>query len=397
MACVGVPILGLMSLPAPIRSRYRRPSILAPLNLAAYLIWLAVVLQSAPPQRLASGDGHVWIGGLSLLAMLVLFVAHTLSQRTPSLRRSLMLVLLQAAATLLAGFMLRDGWAGVLLIVVVAQLALLLPPRPTLAIMLGLNALLLCHEWLLGAQLASAAIALLPLLAFQAFAALTAHYQASAERARDELGQLNAQLLATQALLDESARNEERLKLSRELHDVAGHKLTALKLNLALLARDPTLRERAEIRTATSLAHELLDDIRAVVSQLRQHDGIELRAALEALIQPIPGPRFALQVDDDARPPSVQAAETLLRCAQESITNALKHGQPKLISLHCQRIDEQIQLCIRDDGSSQPTLVAGNGLTGMRERLEAMGGDLRVTANPGRGVELIAQLPATSR
>jgi len=368
--------------------------VLGPLSLAAYVTWLAIALRSISPERLVAGDVRFWIGSLSLLAMLVLFVAHTLSQRAPSLRRSLVLILLQAAAALLAGFMLRDGWTGVLLIVVAAQLALLMPAMRTMAIMLALNLVLLYQWWLLDAHLGSVALELLPLLAFQAFAALTAHYQSDAEHSRDELAQLNAQLLATQALLDEGTRNEERLKLSRELHDVAGHKLTALKLNLALLARDPALRERAEISTATLLAHELLDDIRAVVSQLRRHDGIELRAALEALIRPIPGPRFTLQVDEDARPPSMQAAETLLRCAQESITNALKHGQPRLISLHCQRTDGRIQLRIRDDGSSQPTLVAGNGLTGMRERLEALGGDLRVAANAERGVELIARLPA---
>jgi len=376
------------------RNRHRRTSVLGPLSLAAYVTWLAIALRSISPERLVAGDVRFWIGSLSLLAMLVLFVAHTLSQRAPSLRRSLVLILLQAAAALLAGFMLRDGWTGVLLIVVAAQLALLMPAMRTMAIMLALNLVLLYQWWLLDAHLGSVALELLPLLAFQAFAALTAHYQSDAEHSRDELAQLNAQLLATQALLDEGTRNEERLKLSRELHDVAGHKLTALKLNLALLARDPALRERAEISTATLLAHELLDDIRAVVSQLRRHDGIELRAALEALIRPIPGPRFTLQVDEDARPPSMQAAETLLRCAQESITNALKHGQPRLISLHCQRTDGRIQLRIRDDGSSQPTLVAGNGLTGMRERLEALGGDLRVAANAERGVELIARLPA---
>jgi len=384
-----------MPLSAPSsRSGYRRPSVLGPLSLAGYITWLAIALRAISPERLIAGDGRAWIGGFSLLAMLALFVAQTLNHRVPSLRRSLVLVLLQGAAVLLAGFMLRDGWTGVLLIVVAAQLAPLLPTMRTMVIMLVFDLVLLYQWWLLDAHLGSVALELLPLLAFQAFAALTAHYQSDAEHSRDELAQLNAQLLATQALLDEGTRNEERLKLSRELHDVAGHKLTALKLNLALLARDPALRERTEISTSTQLAHELLDDIRAVVSQLRQHDGIELRAALEALIRPIPGPHFSLQIDEDARPPSMQAAETLLRCAQESITNALKHGQPRLISLHCQRSEGHILLRIRDDGSSQPSLVAGNGLNGMRERLEALGGDLRVAAQAERGVELIARLPA---
>jgi signal transduction histidine kinase len=227
----------------------------------------------------------------------------------------------------------------------------------------------------------------------QIFAVAMVHYAGSLERARDELALVNTQLLATRALLDETARAEERLKLSRELHDVAGHKLTALKLNLARLAREVPVGVREDVEVAARLADELLDDVRAVVGELRKHDGIDLRAAIEALIAHIPGPRFVIDVADDARAGSVHTAETLLRCAQEGITNALRHGRPTTITVACRRHHASVELCVRDDGSAAPHIRFGNGLTGMRERIEGAGGRLAVKPAEGRGVELVASLP----
>ena len=87
--------------------------------------------------------------------------------------------------------------------------------------------------------------------------------------------QTNAHLLATRSLLEESARDHERLRLARELHDVAGHKLTALKLNLTALERSGDARRANLDQRASQLATELLDDIRGVVAQIRQHDGLD--------------------------------------------------------------------------------------------------------------------------
>jgi signal transduction histidine kinase len=239
-------------------------------------------------------------------------------------------------------------------------------------------------------------IILLPVGGFQAFAVLTMHYSLTSEAARAELGEVNAELLATRRLLEESARSAERLKLSRELHDVTGHKLTALKLNLAQLVRDPTLAAREEVRLSAELADELLSDIRAVVGELRVHDGIDLGEALQALVQSIPGTRFTIELDPLARVDQIATAETLLRCAQEGITNALRHGRAKSIELRCHRIGERLELCVTDNGAERPTLRFGNGLTGMRERLEAQGGSLDVGPAQGRGVRLVATLPVSA-
>src|SRR5690606_12300134 len=122
--------------------------------------------------------------------------------------------------------------------------------------------------WQVGSPLVSTVMH----ASFQAFAGLTAWFAIGAERARDALATANADLLATRALLAETARDGERLRLSRELHDVAGHKLTALKLNLAALARDPRLAADPQAALCARLADELLADIRGVVAQMRQGD-----------------------------------------------------------------------------------------------------------------------------
>ena len=378
--------------------RLRAPweGVLSPLNLATGVVWVAVSVSTIDWAPLASGSAGEWLGLACLAAFLALFVLGGRCDENDAegLKQITRLVVLQGVAAVAAIALLQAGMPSILLAVVVAQLFAMTPRRQALAWAAALNVgVLLC--WLQWMEWPAALLTLLPVLAFQAFAALMSHYALSVERAHDELARVNAQLLATQALLDESARSEERLKLSRELHDVAGHKLTALKLNLARLGRDAALGRREDVMIAKQLADELLDDIRAVVSELRKHDGVDLRAALDAMTQQIPGPSFEVDIADDARVESVQTAQALLRCAQEGITNALRHGRPSRIVIECRRRDGAFELRVRDDGSRGPSIRFGNGLNGMQERLEVLGGTLRVVPAAGRGVELVANVPAS--
>ncbi len=298
----------------------------------------------------------------------------------------------QGVCAVLAGALLRDGGTAILLIIVAAQVVALWPQRQALLLMLGLN-LLTVLVWMQGLPLPRVLLYLTPMIGFQLFAGLTMHYAVGAERARRTLQETHAELLATRQLLADSARAEERLRLSRELHDVAGHKLTALKLNLRLLQRESGLAEHAGVATALTLADELLGDIRGVVSHLRQHDGVDLAAAVQTLVAVIPGPRFELDLDPGLKVAGVQQAEVLLRCVQEAITNALRHGRPRTLSVRLARHGDELRLTVEDDGHVAPKLREGNGLTGMRERLAALQGRLAVEAT-GRGVRLTAELPA---
>jgi signal transduction histidine kinase len=368
---------------------------LDPLSFAAYITWLAILLQMAGWERLVLGEPREWLGLVAMLGFMALFVLRAWSQYAGRCESEAAgrLVLLQGLLALVVTWAFQSGSAAILLIIVAAQLFSMFSLRRALAWQIGFN-VGLAAIWSLALPWPQILFVLVPAMGFQAFAALAARYASEAQRARDALAEVNAELLATRALLDESARSEERLKLSRELHDVAGHKLTALKLNLARLSRDPVLAGREEVGVAGQLANELLDDIRGVAGELRKHDGIDLHAALQALTHQIPGPRFVIDVE--ARIGNVPLAETLLRCAQEGITNALRHGRPSDISIWCGRRNGVIELHVRDNGAPQPQIRFGNGLTGMRERLEALGGSLQVRPAAQRGVELIASVPAVS-
>jgi signal transduction histidine kinase len=367
--------------------------VFSPLNLAAYITWGAIFFAAMDRPNAIAGDPREWAGILALIAVLALFIACAARDPQRETWRLPWTVLAQGMLVVIAEWLLREGQTTVLLIIVAAQVVLVFRPWVAFAWMLAFNAAIAWIWFVHTGQIAQTLLWMLPVMGFQAFAALTGHYAGSSERARAHLARVNAELLATRRLLEESARSGERLKLSRELHDVAGHSLTALKLNLARLARDPALAEREEVRVSAALADELLGQIRQVVGALRAHDGLDLRAALEALAHPVPGTRVAIAIEDGLRVDDLEQAETLLRCAQESITNALRHGRAARIALDLRRRAGALELTIENDGIAPARIEPGNGLTGMRERLQALGGTLELQPTPPRGLRVIARLP----
>ncbi|MEO8011377.1 MAG: histidine kinase dimerization/phosphoacceptor domain-containing protein, partial [Dokdonella sp.] len=213
-----------------------------PLHLALLLTWVSVGLSLGvdPEVRLA----ECW-------ALLVVFLVASFLCDLPRLRSGgkLALIAVEALAALaLIWLTPRSGAAPVLLVVLAAQLSMMWPLRRTLLTMLAIDVVffLIVRE----AGYRSPLLVVLIYSGFQAFALLVGHYASRAEHARDQLALVNADLLATRALLADSARNAERLRMARELHDVAGHKLTAMMLNLRALGTDPLLAGRDEVRVA---------------------------------------------------------------------------------------------------------------------------------------------------
>ena len=253
-------------------------SLISPLNCAAYLTWSAIFvgleLGAFADQGAADVRRQVGVAVL-MLVFLAAFLFDMWPTRTPRTPSVLATLAVEVAAALALVALTRDGSAPVLLIIVVAQ-AIELPRAWLIALVAIANIALLAI--LVGIWRAQSALVVFwTYLGFQAFAGLTGHYARQAESSRDELAAVNAHLLATRSLLEESARDRERLRLARELHDVAGHKLTALKLQLAALApRPPGDRPPVVLRAAT-LAEELLDDMRGVVGQMRIDEGLDLR------------------------------------------------------------------------------------------------------------------------
>jgi signal transduction histidine kinase len=230
---------------------------------------------------------------------------------------------------------------------------------------------------------------------FSGFVFVTSLVARQQAQAREEQRRLNAELRATRALLAESARVNERTRISRELHDLLGHHLTALSLNLEVAGHLSEGRVKEHVQQAHTLARLLLTDVREAVSQLREGGAIDLGAALRPLAENVPALDIHMDIQEPLMLDDPERAHVLLRCTQEIITNAVRHAGAHNLWIHARREAGLIGIDARDDGAGTEAVVPGNGLRGMRERLAQHGGDLKVESRPGEGFRLHLSLPAT--
>jgi signal transduction histidine kinase len=364
------------------------------LAIGAYVTWLAVLIDVLRRQPGAAFVGPVPVRYFIVVMLLAYLGGLVLATRPGRAERPwwtkwpLALMLASTFALLpVAG----PGTTPALLVIFAVLAVLALPLVQATVLLIAVNIVLAAMFALLWP--ATALLLILIYGGFQSFAAMAAHAMRRAAATATELRDVNAHLLATRSLLAESARESERLRLSRELHDVSGHKLTALKLNLAVLSRDPALAERRELQASRTLADELLDEIRGVVSQLRRHEGIDLRNAFERLAEHLPSPRVHVEVADDARVEDAERAAALVRLAQEGLTNSARHAGARNVWLKLTREGDRLQLLIEDDGNVRQPLQPGFGVTGMRERVAELGGQLDISHAAAGGLRLCASLP----
>lgn len=224
--------------------------------------------------------------------------------------------------------------------------------------------------------------------AFNLFAFRMSQRVMQEQEARDEISMLNRELIATQALLQESTKQSERLRISRDLHDGLGHHLTALILKLQYLTYTTSGENQDLVKEAHIMAKQLLTDVRETVSEMRESSNIGLKDALDALIAQIPRLSISLDVDPELQLPDAKTADTLFRCVQEGITNTMKHGNASSMSIELYESGDAIELKIQDDGHCQFGFNEGNGLTGMRERIESLRGQLTVSTKKGFGLNI---------
>lgn len=208
-----------------------------------------------------------------------------------------------------------------------------------------------------------------------------------------------AEQMAGEHLLAEQMRYNERMQIARELHDLMGHHLTALNLQLqlggALLVRQDTSGAGQAMGRAEGVAAQLLADVREAVSQQRSSQRIDLSAALQALAEGIASTRIELALDDAARDLGPRAAHALLRCVQEGVTNSVRHAAARRVQVELRGDGDEVAVSIDDDGRGAPNWREGraegfgNGLSGMTERMAELGGQMRVTrTSPGFRIEL---------
>jgi len=202
-----------------------------------------------------------------------------------------------------------------------------------------------------------------------------------------------AERLSAEALQAEQLRYSERMLIARELHDVVGHHLTALNLQLqlgsALLQRSDREGAQQAVDKARAGAAQLLADVREAVSQQRGSRRIDLSTALLVLAEGIASTRIELDIAPDARDLGPRVAHALLRCVQEAVTNSVRHGRAGRVTVLLAVSGDEVIVRIDDDGEGAARHAAGNGLKGMAERMSELGGGMQVSsAGPGFKIEL---------
>ena len=359
---------------------------------AGLLAWAAVAVPVLAGQQISSPAWLWWAAYLANGALFAVASSPRLADRPELGRRLLVPQLVAGVATFLLAP--EYGFSAVLLVINAATAAFLIGLRPTLALV-AIQTLVAFLAMRLG-RTDPTAFAITEAIVyggFQLFAVLMIEVSLRESRAREQLAALNAELASAHAQLAEASRTAERLRIARDLHDLVGHQLTALAVNLEVashLAQGPVAEHVARSRM---IAKDLLNDVRDVVGQMREgsHD---LSSALRALAAAVPHPAVHLTVDETDGVEDPARAQALLRCVQEIVTNTVRHASADNLWIEVRSGPSGTVVRARDDGMGAATVRPGNGLTGMRERLEQLGGELSYRSGAGEGFRVVARLPA---
>ncbi len=226
--------------------------------------------------------------------------------------------------------------------------------------------------------------------------------QKRAEELACELEGANRRLAAYAMQVGEMATTQERNRLAREIHDNLGHYLTVVNVQIeaarAVLAADPAKAQDA-LAKAQKLTREGLTAVRQSVSALRESplDNQSLTEAILVLTAEIRQAGIVAEFEQKGErrhlPPETKLA--LYRVAQEALTNVRKHA-------HASRVDvtldfaanHLVKFTVRDNGVGSPVTPSGGfGLIGIRERVQALGGELKMETAVGQGFVLGTAVP----
>ena len=198
--------------------------------------------------------------------------------------------------------------------------------------------------------------------------------------------------------------SEERLQIARELHDVLAHSVSLISVQagvaLHLLDTDP-VQARRSLETIRDASRDTMAELRATLGSLRSAEedaplrpqpGLDGLAALTEGFSAA-GVRVQTTVTGERRPLPATVDLAAYRIVQEALTNVARHARTSQAQVQVDYGPSSLKISVRDSGSGSGPVVAGNGLTGMRERAAALGG--RVVAGPRAegGFSVEAELP----
>ncbi|MCD1259578.1 sensor histidine kinase [Paenibacillus athensensis] len=194
---------------------------------------------------------------------------------------------------------------------------------------------------------------------------------------------------------------EERSRLARELHDTVGHTFTSVIMGMdavAYLIETSPDKAKEKLDVLRKVTRSGLDEVRRSIHQMApKGDDLLLSVQLSRLAQ-----EFAVHTGTQVRMETLgteyelpkMTKLTLIRCLQESLTNAKRHGQAAAVEVALTYREHEVSLTIEDDGVGTEQLQIGFGISAMQERIAALQGQLHVRSSPAAGTTVSCTIPA---
>jgi two-component system sensor histidine kinase DesK len=288
-------------------------------------------------------------------------------------RIQLVAVSVQIIAFFAVNVISQNLLSSILLVIIAGQLPFIVSMRKAVGMLIVANISVMLYQSLVEQQdWLDLVIGSLLYIAFQLFSLAVSRNVVKEQQAREELELKNAQLAATQQMLAQTIRHSERLQLSRDLHDICGHQLTALTLNLEFLSQQASEPIKSQLLDTKAIAKDLLSEIRKVVRNERAQTPIDLKAVINELITRLPTARIEFTYDMEGIALSDTVAQALFRVCQEGLTNAMKYGQG-VITLKVYNSADGILVDITNPVKSTRKQTDGIGLNSMAERMAEIG------------------------
>ncbi|NRG47246.1 sensor histidine kinase [Bacillus sp. CRN 9] len=205
---------------------------------------------------------------------------------------------------------------------------------------------------------------------------------------RKKQEQLEAQLEFANQRIADLVKQEERQRIARDLHDTLGQKLSliGLKSDLArkLVYKDPE-KARDELKDVQQTARTALNEVRKMVSQMK---GIRLREEIIRVKQILQAAQIEFVIEENIKGSytSIFIENILSMCLKEAVTNVVKHSKATVCKISIEQKTKEISIKIEDNGigiAKDIDILKGNGLQGMKERLDFVNGTLEIENSHG--------------
>jgi len=355
------------------------------IRLAGLIIWLSLSFPLFLQYDSFNQTFNIYLASHVIFGLVFWFVTYNIGQMSFKLKAWLSVIIL-VVVVLIINHILDTAMGIFYALIISVLLAWLFPVKESLILLFLYNLLIGIQFSYLGSELdnrAQSYVLFFVYLGFSVFSYIISLVAFRQQNAKEELRMLNTELKATQVLLADSSRINERLRISRELHDLIGHHLTALTLNLEAASHMTEGKPQSYVKKAHSIARLLLSDVREVVGKFRQSGTLDLGLAIKELLAGLPRLEVTQEIPDEFLVEDPKLAQTILRCAQELITNTMKHAQASHIKVKLERTNNEVILMVQDNGIGLGQSHAGNGMTGMTERVKLLNGQYDVVSEKG--------------